>query len=232
MTAMPTSLLVMASAPEPGKVNTRLTPPATPEQAAEIAAASLLDTLAAASGLTTLVALSGELTGALQRAEVAEALARTTVFAQCDGDLDVRLAAAHAQAKRIAPHRPVLQIGMDTPQVTDDLLGECAAALHRVDELDAVLGPASDGGWWALGFRDPADARVLRGVPMSRPDSGERTLAALCAGGLRVLVLPELSDVDTMEDAEKVAADIPSSRFAAEVRAVCGEPWSSTDASP
>ena len=54
---------------------------------------------------------------------------------------------------------------MDTPQVTADLIAECAQALLG---NDAVLGMAHDGGWWVLGVTDPAMADCLRTVPMSR----------------------------------------------------------------
>ena len=66
---------------------------------------------------------------------------------------------------------------MDTPQVTPELLGALRPA--RLTDADAVLGPAVDGGWWALGLRDRAHARVLASVPMSTPDTGRLTLAAL-----------------------------------------------------
>ena len=44
----------------------------------------------------------------------------------------------------------VVQIGMDTPQVSPDLLAECVDGLR---DDDAVLGMARDGGWWVLGVR-------------------------------------------------------------------------------
>ena len=105
---------------------------------------------------------------------------------------------------------------MDTPQVEPDLLGEAAAPLHR-GRLDAVLGPAADGGWWALGLRDPRAAAAVADVPTSRADTGERTLRALRAAGLRVGLLPELTDVDTFADAVAVAAAAPWTRFATAV---------------
>ncbi|MFF0120409.1 DUF2064 domain-containing protein [Micromonospora arida] len=74
------------------------------------------------------------------------------------------------------PGRPVLQIGMDTPQIRPALL---TTALERLTEHEAVFGPALDGGWWALGLRDPRYASGLRDVPMSTDDTGRRTLAAL-----------------------------------------------------
>jgi hypothetical protein len=116
---------------------------------------------------------------------------------------------------------------MDTPQVTANHLAAAAALLatggrstaaRPQPAVDAVLGPATDGGWWALGLRDPARAAVLREVPMSTPATGARTLAALRGGGLRFGFLPELRDVDTIEDALAVAPLCPTgSRFAAAV---------------
>jgi glycosyltransferase A (GT-A) superfamily protein (DUF2064 family) len=110
----------------------------------------------------------------------------------------------------------VLQIGMDTPQVEPALLTEAAGPLSR-GTADAVLGPAADGGWWALGLRDPRAAAAIAGVPTSRHDTGERTAHALRAAGLRVGLLPELTDVDTAADAAVVARLAPTTRFAAAV---------------
>ncbi|MDT7600215.1 MAG: uncharacterized protein QOK26_2292, partial [Pseudonocardiales bacterium] len=89
---------------------------------------------------------------------------------------------------------------------------------------DAVLGPAADGGWWALGLRDPRAAKAIASVPTSRPDTGEATLRALRAAGLSVAVLPELRDVDTAEDALAVAAAGAGRRFSAEVAALLSRP--------
>jgi rSAM/selenodomain-associated transferase 1 len=208
------TVLVLAKAPVPGQVKTRLCPPATPGEAARIAAASLLDTLDATRGRCTVVALVGSLADAERRAEVRAALARCRVVPQRGATFAARLVAAHADA---GGNGPVIQLGMDTPQLDAALLDEAGRALGS---CDAVLGPARDGGWWALGVHDPRHARVLAGVPMSTPDIGTLTLHALHAAGLRVTLLPELSDVDTMEDAERVAAAVPGSRFAAAVAQV------------
>ena len=108
---------------------------------------------------------------------------------------------------------------MDTPQVDPDLLAEAAAPL-RHGTVDAVVGPAADGGWWALGLRDPRAAAVIADVPTSRDDTGERTVAALRAAGLRVGLLPELVDVDTAADAVAVAREAPGTLFAAAVAAL------------
>ncbi|ANN15077.1 glycosyltransferase involved in cell wall biogenesis [Amycolatopsis orientalis] len=214
-------LLIVAKAPVPGFAKTRLCPPATPEQAAGIAAASLLDTLEAAlltPGARVVVALTGELGEATRGEEIAALLERTAVIPQRGNGFDVRLANAHADTAAGHPGLPVLQIGMDTPQVTPDSL---AAAAEALATEDAVLGLAEDGGWWALGLMDPSHAKALAGVPMSSADTGRETLRALTDVGLRPGTLPTLSDVDTMADAWRVAAAAPHGRFAravAEVR--------------
>jgi rSAM/selenodomain-associated transferase 1 len=213
------ALLVVAKAPVPGFAKTRLCPPASPRQAAEIAAAALLDTLDAVTatpGAVPVVAMTGELAEAARSAELAGLLRPSTVLRQRGGDLAERLANAHADTAATLPGLPVLQIGMDTPQVTPDLL---AAAATMLSEREAVLGPATDGGWWALGLRDPGAARLLAAVPMSQPHTGDRTLRALSEAGLRAATLPCLSDVDTMADAARVAG-LAGGRFAAAVSAV------------
>ncbi|MEV6908606.1 DUF2064 domain-containing protein [Amycolatopsis sp. NPDC051071] len=213
-------LLIVAKAPVPGFAKTRLCPPATPDQAAGIAAAALLDTLEAA--LTTpntrvVVALTGDLGKATRGTEITAALEKTDVIPQRGDGFDLRLANAHADTASLHPGESVVQIGMDTPQVTPESL---AAAAESLTTRESVLGLAEDGGWWALGLQDPLHAKALAGVPMSRADTGRETLRALTEAGLRPGLLPELSDVDTMADARRVSAAIPGSRFARAVAAV------------
>jgi uncharacterized protein len=212
-------LLVLAKAPEPGRVKTRLCPPLAPGEAADLAAAALLDTLAATSavpGGAVVVALAGRLSAAARGAELRAALRAGLTRSQRGADLGHRIAAAHRDVAGLLPGRPVLQLGMDTPQVGPALLVEAAGPLRR-RTADAVLGPATDGGWWALGLRDPRTAAAIAGVPTSRSDTGERTLHALRGAGLRVALLPELTDVDTAADAVAVARVAPWTRFSAAV---------------
>jgi rSAM/selenodomain-associated transferase 1 len=207
--AVQVQVVVLAKAPRPGRVKTRLCPPCTPEGAARVAAAALADTVATVTA-----------TPAARRTLVVDGAypvppGWSTRPQRGDG-LGARL--AHAFADTALPGVPTLLIGMDTPQVTAAGLAAAAAALG---DADAVLGSAADGGWWALGLRNPVDATVLPEVPMSTAQTGARTRAALLARGLRIASLPELRDVDTAADAWAVAALCPpGSRFAAAVPAL------------
>lgn len=198
-----TTLLVIAKEPLPGRVKTRLTPPYTPKEAAELAAAALadtLDTVLAAPARRRVLVLDGRPGPWLP--------AGIEVVPQCAGGLDERLAAAFAGCAG-----PALLVGMDTPQITPGLLAP-ALGPDGWQDCDAWFGPAVDGGFWALGLADP-DPELLRGVPMSRPDTGALQRARLTDAGLKVRDLPPLRDVDTADDAGKVAAAAPESRFAA-----------------
>lgn len=196
--SMMTTLLVIAKEPRPGRVKTRLTPPFTPDEAAALAEASLADTLRAVAA-----------TPARRRVLVLDGAPGPwlppgfDVVPQCAGGLDARLADAFAGCAG-----PALLIGMDTPQVTPELLDV------DFEGCDAYFGPAEDGGFWALGLARP-DPALPRGVPMSTPVTGAAQRERLLAAGLRVRDLPPLRDVDTAADARAVAALAPHGRFAA-----------------
>lgn len=214
---VPRVVLVLAKAPVPGRVKTRLCPPATPEGAAGVAAAALLDTLdaaAATSRARVVVALEGSVHEAVCAAEIHAALAPHTVVAQRGQSLGERIAAAHDDVAAAYPGAVSVQVGMDTPQVDARLLDE---ALRTVEAgADAALGPALDGGWWALALRDPRGARIITDVPTSTDETGRLTFDALRAalGRDAVADLPTLSDVDTADDAVRVSELVPHGRFA------------------
>jgi len=207
-------LLVVAKAPVPGLAKTRLAATLGDDTAADIAAAALLDTLDAVAdspAAARVVALTGNLDEAARSDEIRCRLADFIVLPQRGDGFADRLANAHLDASAVTGGLPVLQIGMDTPQVSPDLLGRCAQVLAG---CDAVLGMARDGGWWVLGVRDPATAECLRAVPMSAPDTGSETLSALEHTGIGVELVCELADVDTVDDIDMVRdACAPTSRF-------------------
>lgn len=202
MNMVSTTLLVIAKEPRPGRVKTRLTPPFSPDEAAALAEAALGDSLravAAAPARRRVLVLDGSPGPWLPPG--------FDVVPQCAGGLDERLADAFAGCAG-----PALLIGMDTPQVTPELLTVDFA------DCDAYFGPAEDGGFWALGLARP-DPALVRGVPMSTPVTGAVQRERLCTAGLRVRDLPRLRDVDTAADARAVAACAPHGRFAARLAA-------------
>ena len=203
---MSATLIVIAKAPVAGRVKTRLTPPLRPDQAAALACAALEDTLAAVADATLadrrVLALDGEPGDWLP--------AGFELVAQRGDGLAERLAAAFEDVSG-----PALLVGMDTPQVTPELLDTGLASL--ADGADAVLGAAPDGGYWAIGLERP-DARVFAGVPMSQRHTGAVQRRRLNALGLVTHYLPPLRDVDTFVDARAVAAAAPGGRFAAALR--------------
>jgi glycosyltransferase A (GT-A) superfamily protein (DUF2064 family) len=195
------SLIVIAKSPIAGRVKTRLVPPLTFEQAATVAEAALADTLEVAGKLAArhhVIALDGPTGRWLKPGwEVAP---------QGLGRLDQRL----VRAFRSVPAGPALLIGMDTPQVQAHHL-----ATFDPTRYDACLGLAEDGGYWAIGLRDPSRAaEVISGVAMSTDRTGRDQFQRLVAAGMKVQLLDRLADVDTIDVAAEVAELIPASRFA------------------
>ncbi|MGH9022730.1 MAG: TIGR04282 family arsenosugar biosynthesis glycosyltransferase [Acidimicrobiia bacterium] len=209
-------VVVMAKAPLAGRVKTRLCPPFTPAEAAALASAALVDTLEAVLAVPArrVLAFDGPTEPCL--ADELEWRGEMELMPQCQGGLDRRIATVLENIVLEDVERSattVLVIGMDTPQITSALMIE-ALALMADPGTDAVIGPATDGGWWALGLRRPEGADVY-GVPMSTPHTGSAQRQRLLERGRRVVALPELRDVDTIDDARAVAAHVPGSRFAA-----------------
>ncbi|NLU68710.1 DUF2064 domain-containing protein [Streptomyces sp. HNM0574] len=213
-----TTLLVIAKEPVPGRAKTRLTPPFSPDEAAELAEASLADTLDTVRSLPArrrVLVLAGAPGPWLPDGFEA--------VPQSGGGLDERIAAAFSLCEG-----PALLVGMDTPQITPELLAPALEA-GGWEGCDAWFGPAADGGFWALGLAEPRP-ELVRGVPMSLESTGTLQRRRLVEAGLMVRDLPVLRDVDTAEDAAEVAEHLAdrvrsggtASRFAAVHERVAG----------
>lgn len=195
-----TTLVIIAKECLPGRVKTRLHPAVSYEQGAELAAASLADTLAVGVELAAerrILAFDGVF--APPDSE------RYELIPQADGALDARLAAVFDAAEG-----PTILVGMDTPQLR---AADLATFFPWPDDTDFAFGPANDGGFWCIGMREPR-GDLIRGVLMSRDDTGTRQLARLTATGGAVRMLPPMIDVDTIVEAHAVAALAPETRFA------------------
>jgi glycosyltransferase A (GT-A) superfamily protein (DUF2064 family) len=198
--------LVLAKAPVPGQVKTRLCPPCTPERAAAVAAAALADTLdavAACGAPRKILALAGKPGPWLPPG--------FTVIEQRGRDFRERLINAWVDAGG-----PGVQIGMDTPQVRPDELDRAVDLAVRHSRA-AVLGPARDGGWWLIGWATAEPAKVFDGVPLSTAQTGLQQVRRLLDLGLDLTVLRTHRDIDTVTDLGAVAATYPDLRTAAVV---------------
>ncbi len=204
--------LVVAKAPVVGFAKTRLGHALGMQAAADLAAAALLDTLETCQVTfgadRCILALTGDLAQAQRGSEILSAVAGWHVIAQRGDGFAERLVHAHHDS---GPG-PILQIGMDTPQVTEALLHKVTSGLS---EDPAILAPTHDGGWWALALADPSQAHVLAGVPMSSSETEHRTRAALEDVVDRVGTGPTLRDVDTVADASEVASALTTGHFRA-----------------
>jgi glycosyltransferase A (GT-A) superfamily protein (DUF2064 family) len=210
MNAVPT-LIVMAKSPIAGRVKTRCCPPCSTIDAAALAEAALVDTLQEAGRVRCckrVVALDGPVGDWLP--------AGWEVAVQQGDGLGERLDHAFASVAG-----PALLIGMDTPQVDHTVLQMAFAALDA--GVPAVVGPANDGGFWAVGLRR-APRGLFASVPMSRADSGDALRRELTGHDLDRVDLPGMTDVDDFPTALAVAAAMPlGSRFRAVVGAIAAD---------
>ena len=196
-----TTLIIIAKECIPGRVKTRLHPPLSLEQAATLASASLADTFRAVSTLDAsrrILLFDGNL--------FPPGSEPYDVIHQVSGDLDLRLGAIFDECDG-----PTVLVGMDTPQLDAAMLAPLFGDWPA--DVDAYLGFATDGGYWTIAMAEP-DGSLIRGVPMSRDDTGQLQLDRLTEAGLRVRMLRELVDVDTIEDARHVAGLAPHTEFA------------------
>ncbi|HZJ51865.1 MAG TPA: TIGR04282 family arsenosugar biosynthesis glycosyltransferase [Actinomycetota bacterium] len=203
-------LVVLAKAPQPGLSKTRLCPPLSSHEAADLAEIALIATLQAVMstpGCEPMLVLEGPVGSWTPSIEV---------LPQRGITLGERLTAAFDDA-----HGPALVVGMDTPQVTPELLTEGLNHLRRPD-LDAVFGPTTDGGYWAVGLKK-AHPEAFVDVPMSTPWTGAAQRVSFERLALRCATLPELSDFDHFLDARRVALEMPGSEFARAVDSLCVE---------
>jgi uncharacterized protein len=194
------ALVVLAKAPQPGLSKTRLCPPLSPQEAARLAELALVATLEAALSTPAcrpLLVLEGP---------IGDWTPRIDVLPQRGHTLGERLTAAFEDAGG-----PTLVVGMDTPQVTPEMLAGGLDQVLRPD-FDAVLGPTSDGGYWAVGLKE-AQPQAFVDVPMSTPWTEAAQRASFERLALRCASLPELSDFDLFSDARRVALEMPGSEF-------------------
>lgn len=189
------AVLVMAKAPVPGLAKTRLIPALGAEGAAGLASRmlqhTLAEALAAGLGPVTLCAAPGAAHPAF--AGVASR-GRIHVVDQGDGDLGERM--RRAFERTLSEHTGALLIGTDAPALDAAVL---RTAHRQLQDHDAVIGPAHDGGYVLIGLRR-VEPRLFADMPWSTHQVLALTRERLRESGLRWAELAPLHDIDEPAD--------------------------------
>ena len=200
MSAATTRIVIFAKAPVPGKVKTRLVPALGDEGAALLAQRMLADTVSRA---LTAAPESVELCAAPHPADPQWAgllPAGVGLTDQGEGDLGQRLAAAATRV--LSGGERVLLIGTDCPELGSARLNDAAAALDR---HDAVIIPATDGGYVLLGL-SRTDPSLFADIAWSTGTVAQTTIARIRALGWSLFIGEPLNDIDEPSDLQRAQA--------------------------
>lgn len=199
------ALIVMAKRPLAGLTKTRLVPPFSFEDAAEMYGHILLDVLELVRGLdevTPFVAYSpvDKETASYFRKLVPD----FGLIPQEGATLGERLDGVLSSCLREG-YNQVAAMNSDSPTLPSAYLAE---AFERLDkcETDVVLGPCEDGGYYLIGWKQQ-HARLVRDVQMSTEQVLADTLQIAKEEGLKVELLQPWFDVDELSDLERISAD-------------------------
>jgi uncharacterized protein len=198
------ALIVLAKAPAAGVTKTRLCPHLTPEEAAQFAAASLIDTLAVARSVPGCLLRLAHPPGAEEPLAALLGDNLPPAFAVPPGDVGTAMCYAIECA---LDHRAtqVALIGSDLPSLPP---AHIAAAFARLDEgADIVLGPAEDGGYYLIAATAP-HPDLFTGIPWSTNAVYAATVARVAAHTLMLATLPTWYDIDDMADLRRCMEDL------------------------
>jgi hypothetical protein len=203
----PVAVAIMAKAPMAGEVKTRLCPPLSLADAAELYRRFLLDKVEQVGALRT-ASLAIAYTPAEARAFFEEVAPGFVLVPQRGADLGDRLANSLSELLDKG-HRGALAIDSDTPTLP---LGFLQQALDLVvtPEIDVVLGPTEDGGYYLIGLRT-VHPELFEGMAWSTSQVLPETLRRADATGLRVACLPPWYDIDTPDDLARLQTALAAS---------------------
>jgi uncharacterized protein len=196
-----TALVIFAKAPVPGQVKTRLCPPLTADEAATIHGTFVLDTLERTKAAVMKLKLQVDRylacapSSALAFFRIMEERQAVCLLEQEGEDLGARMNRA-SETLFQRGHQQVLIVGTDVPSLPLDYYRQ---ALNQLESHDVVVGPALDGGYYMIGLTQIAPA-LFTGIPWSTDRVLAMTREKAMNMGLRVALLPEWRDVDTIED--------------------------------
>jgi hypothetical protein len=198
------ALIVVGKAPVAGSTKTRLVPPLSAEEAADLYRGFLLDTLELATSLywerTTLVHPRGDGPGL----EALLGHLQVELLEQRSEGLGMALAQAFEHHFATGCDAAVL-IGSDNPTLARRPIEDACAALRT--GADLTIGPTVDGGYYLIGMRQP-HLGVFTGVEWSTSRVYAQTLARARDLGLRIKPVRTWYDIDEPADLERLAGEV------------------------
>jgi rSAM/selenodomain-associated transferase 1 len=198
----PDTLLVVAKQPAPGQTKTRLCPPLTHDQAADLYDCFLRDTLSIMRAVSDVRCVIGYLPEDAQ-GYFRQLAPDMELSPQRGASLGERLDHLLTEALLGGSQRAVI-MNSDSPTLPAGYLGQ---AFDDLADADVVLGPTHDGGYYLIGVKQP-QPRLLREVQMSTSRVLADTLELAKAGGLTVSLLPTWYDVDTIEELHQLDGEM------------------------
>jgi uncharacterized protein len=199
---MKCALAIFAKTPLPGLVKTRLTPPLSPEEAADLYRCMLLDTIARVDSLAydTFIFYDGD------EQFFREAAPELGLFPQDGEDLGLRLERAFSTLISLG-YRTRVVIGTDAPDLPLPFIEE--AFRNMAAGSDVVFGPAEDGGYYLVALGGDY-GKLFHEIPWSSAQVLERSLERVSDAGLTATLLPAWYDVDSFEDLYRPGLSDPS----------------------
>ncbi len=205
-----TNLVIFAKQPCPGKVKTRLCPPLSGQEAAEVHSACLRYTcqiMSLSPDGKTALAISPDEPGPHLLKLIPEEM---EIWPQGDGDLGARLCRCQRRAYSGGAQR-VIFIGADSPTMPVERLCQ---AVGMLADCDVILGPCEDGGFYLLGLSQHG-AGLYADVAWGGPEVSRQLCANAARLGLRVGELDPWYDIDRPADLHRALHDLESAPAAA-----------------
>lgn len=196
------AVVIMAKAPVPNEVKTRLIPPLEPEEASILYHSFLLDKIEQVKSIDAhrCVAYTPQTSESFFMSIVPPGF---SLINQAGENLGERLAGV---SKRLFEEgaEKVVMLDSDTPNLPIDRIRE---ALSRLDEVDVVLGPCEDGGYYLIGMRSWVP-ELFSGIPWSTSEVAKLTFKKAKSLDLSVFLLDKWYDVDTVIDLKRLKKDL------------------------
>ncbi len=195
------AVVIMAKAPAPNEVKTRLIPPLKAEEASNLYHNFLLDKIEQVKSIeaSRFISYTPETSEAFFRSIIPSGF---SLINQEGADLGERLVNVSNGLFAQGAEKVVI-LDSDTPNLPSDHIRE---ALSRLDEVDVVLGPCEDGGYYLIGMRSFMPELFI-GIPWSTSRVSELTIMKAHEAGLTISLLHGWYDIDTAIDLKRLKKD-------------------------